>query len=722
MGAAARGRARARRRCSPTDDGAATSGSPRRRRRCSTRYFALEDPTRLEPAERELLVEATLESGLLLRGYVDRLDVAARRRHAGRRLQDRPGARARASRPRRCSRCASTPWCCGGCAAQVPRLLQLLYLGSGEVLRYEPDEADLLRHRAQGRGPVGGDPAGHRARRLAAQPQPAVRLVRPPGAVPGVRRHAPAAAGAAVPAVPQAGRPTSGRRRTRRPTRSDAPAGPARRRDTGALPAETPARAPPWATLRYDGCHPHCTLNVLGPGLTPVYGEAHAPAEEYPLTSTAHVPAAPAAVRRPGRRPHQGLRRAATPRSSPSTASTVDVRARPVHRDHGPVRAPGKSTLMHCLAGLDDAHRRRGVHRRHRPHRRSTTSELTQLRRDAVGFVFQAFNLVPTLTAMENITLPLDIAGRKPDQEWLDTVIDTVGLRDRLEPPAERALRRPAAAGRLRPRAGQPAGRSSSPTSRPATSTPRAAPRSSASCAASVDASSARPSSWSPTTRSPPAYADRVALPRRRPDRRRDGRPDRRAGARPDEAVRGRARRGRRPMIRATFRSLSRASCGSCCPSLSSCSASSFVVRRLRPHRHPRQGLRRPVLDRQPERRGRRPRRQGRPRGDQGDVPRPAPGRTCCRTVSRRSTASRRPRDRSRAARSWSARTARPSAPAAHRRSGSTGTTRRCCSPAPSSTAGRRTGPDRDRHQPRAGRPGRLQGRRHGAGAHRLSR
>jgi len=57
---------------------------------------------------------------------------------------------------------------------------------------------------------------------------------------------------------------------------------------------------------------------------------------------------------------------------------------------------------------------------------------LTRLRRDRIGFVFQAFNLVPTLTALENITLPLDIAGRKPDQAWLDTVIDTIGLRDRL--------------------------------------------------------------------------------------------------------------------------------------------------------------------------------------------------------------------------------------------------------------------------------------------------
>ncbi|MGY1745925.1 ABC transporter ATP-binding protein [Blastococcus sp. SYSU D00695] len=91
----------------------------------------------------------------------------------------------------------------------------------------------------------------------------------------------------------------------------------------------------------------------------------------------------------------------------------------------------GKSTLMHCMAGLD-----------------SVTSgqtyigdtelsslddkQLTALRRDKVGFVFQAFNLLPTLTALENITLPMDIAGRKPDREWLDLVVDTTGLRPRL--------------------------------------------------------------------------------------------------------------------------------------------------------------------------------------------------------------------------------------------------------------------------------------------------
>jgi len=57
---------------------------------------------------------------------------------------------------------------------------------------------------------------------------------------------------------------------------------------------------------------------------------------------------------------------------------------------------------------------------------------LTILRRESIGFVFQSFNLVPTLTAQENITLPLDIAGKKVDQEWFDTIVDTVGLRDRL--------------------------------------------------------------------------------------------------------------------------------------------------------------------------------------------------------------------------------------------------------------------------------------------------
>ena len=91
----------------------------------------------------------------------------------------------------------------------------------------------------------------------------------------------------------------------------------------------------------------------------------------------------------------------------------------------------GTSTLMHCLAGLDSISAGQ-VWIGETEVSGLSDKALTQLRRDSVGFVFQAFNLIPTLTALENITLPLDIAGRKPDPEWLDTVIDTVGLRDRL--------------------------------------------------------------------------------------------------------------------------------------------------------------------------------------------------------------------------------------------------------------------------------------------------
>jgi putative ABC transport system ATP-binding protein len=91
----------------------------------------------------------------------------------------------------------------------------------------------------------------------------------------------------------------------------------------------------------------------------------------------------------------------------------------------------GKSTLMHCLAGLDDASGG-SVFIGETDITTLDDKKLTRLRRDAVGFIFQAFNLLPTLTAIENITLPMDIAGRKPDQDWLDTVVDTIGLRDRL--------------------------------------------------------------------------------------------------------------------------------------------------------------------------------------------------------------------------------------------------------------------------------------------------
>ncbi|BCJ69820.1 MULTISPECIES: ABC transporter ATP-binding protein [Polymorphospora] len=91
----------------------------------------------------------------------------------------------------------------------------------------------------------------------------------------------------------------------------------------------------------------------------------------------------------------------------------------------------GKSTLMHCLAGLDTVTRGE-VFVGDTKVTGLNDSGLTKLRRDKIGFIFQQFNLLPTLSAQENILLPLSIAGRKPDPAWYDTVIDTVGLRDRL--------------------------------------------------------------------------------------------------------------------------------------------------------------------------------------------------------------------------------------------------------------------------------------------------
>jgi putative ABC transport system ATP-binding protein len=91
----------------------------------------------------------------------------------------------------------------------------------------------------------------------------------------------------------------------------------------------------------------------------------------------------------------------------------------------------GKSTLMHCMAALDSATSGEVIVG-DTPLTQLSDKELTALRRDRVGFVFQAFNLVPTLTARENILLPLSIAGREPDPQWYDTVVTAVGLGDRL--------------------------------------------------------------------------------------------------------------------------------------------------------------------------------------------------------------------------------------------------------------------------------------------------
>ena len=91
----------------------------------------------------------------------------------------------------------------------------------------------------------------------------------------------------------------------------------------------------------------------------------------------------------------------------------------------------GKSTLLHCLAGLDTV-TSGSIRMGDIDLATLRDAELTRLRRDRIGFVFQSFNLIPTLNALENITLPMSLAGRKPDHEWLDHIIDTVGLRTRL--------------------------------------------------------------------------------------------------------------------------------------------------------------------------------------------------------------------------------------------------------------------------------------------------
>ena len=92
----------------------------------------------------------------------------------------------------------------------------------------------------------------------------------------------------------------------------------------------------------------------------------------------------------------------------------------------------GKSTLMHCLAGLDTVTTGQ-IWVNETEITGLKDKKLTRLRRDRIGFIFQAFNLLPTLNAIENIKLPMDIAGRKPDQQWLDRVVETLGLGDRLK-------------------------------------------------------------------------------------------------------------------------------------------------------------------------------------------------------------------------------------------------------------------------------------------------
>ncbi|WP_432763069.1 ABC transporter ATP-binding protein [Actinomadura xylanilytica] len=91
----------------------------------------------------------------------------------------------------------------------------------------------------------------------------------------------------------------------------------------------------------------------------------------------------------------------------------------------------GKSTLMHCVAGLDGATSGK-VYVGGQELGALSDRRLTRLRRERIGFVFQAFNLLPTLTALDNITLPMTLAGTRPDREWLDTVVRVLRLGDRL--------------------------------------------------------------------------------------------------------------------------------------------------------------------------------------------------------------------------------------------------------------------------------------------------
>jgi putative ABC transport system ATP-binding protein len=109
---------------------------------------------------------------------------------------------------------------------------------------------------------------------------------------------------------------------------------------------------------------------------------------------------------------------------------TIDIPAGQFTAVMGP-SGSGKSTLMHCLAGLDTL-TSGAVYLGDTELGSLSDHELTVLRRERVGFVFQAYNLVPTLTAAENVRLPYLLSGRRPDRSWIDLVIGAVGIENRL--------------------------------------------------------------------------------------------------------------------------------------------------------------------------------------------------------------------------------------------------------------------------------------------------
>ena len=158
------------------------------------RYFTLEDPPRIEPEGREELVEVTLPDGLLLRGYVDRLDVA--RNGALRVVDYKTGSMPREAFEGKAlfqmKFYALVLWRTRGVVAAQ---LKLIYLGDGDALTYAPDEEELLRFERTLLAIWSAIERAVSHRRLPAEPDPAVRLVRPPGRLPGVRRHSPAVPG-----------------------------------------------------------------------------------------------------------------------------------------------------------------------------------------------------------------------------------------------------------------------------------------------------------------------------------------------------------------------------------------------------------------------------------------------------------------------------------------------------------------------------------------------
>jgi putative ABC transport system ATP-binding protein len=129
---------------------------------------------------------------------------------------------------------------------------------------------------------------------------------------------------------------------------------------------------------------------------------------------------------------HGLTKRFKTGRTHVEVLKSVDFDAR--HGDVTMVMGPsgsGKSTLMHCLAGLDTPTSGQ-VWLGDTELTRLRDDQLTVLRRERIGFVFQSFNLLPVLSALDNIVLPMQLAGRRPDRAWLDAVVARLGLRERL--------------------------------------------------------------------------------------------------------------------------------------------------------------------------------------------------------------------------------------------------------------------------------------------------